>query len=332
MLETFSRVDDAIAINAELAEAILESGVASLGLSGAQVSHSKRPPWYGTASKLDLDKAKSTINQLYRDWSAEGEVERAACYGPVIQDLTERFSQGQLESEDSVKVLVPGAGLGRLVYELCARGFDVEGNEISYHQLLASSFILNHTTRPHEWTLHPWAFSFSNNLSRENQLAKVLIPDVHPRSLECTGNMSMSTGDFCVVYRADDQANTFDAVATVFFIDTAPNLINYIETVKHCLKPGGIWTNLGPLLWHSVEPDKRSDSTKAALDENKGIGELGSFELSEDEVIALLQTFGFEIRKHESNVATTGYVQNPRSILRNVYHPCHWVAMKMPSQ
>ena len=131
MLETFSRVDEAISTNADLAEAILEAGITSLGLADT-------PPeaWHGTATNIDLDKARSTIHQLYRDWSGEGEYERCACYTPVMRDLAERFPPKLLEESGSVKVLVPGAGLGRLVYELCQMGFDVEGNEISYLSLI----------------------------------------------------------------------------------------------------------------------------------------------------------------------------------------------------
>ena len=32
---------------------------------------------------------------------------------------------------------------------------------------------------------------------------------------------------------------------TVFFIDTAHNIIDYIETISKILKPGGVWINLG---------------------------------------------------------------------------------------
>ena len=39
---------------------------------------------------------------------------------------------------------------------------------------------------------------------------------------------------------------------TVFFIDTAHNIIDYIETINKILKPGGVWINLGNDL-HSEE-------------------------------------------------------------------------------
>ena len=42
-----------------------------------------------------------------------------------------------------VRILVPGCGLGRLTWELAARGFEAEGNEFSYYMLLGSCLMLN---------------------------------------------------------------------------------------------------------------------------------------------------------------------------------------------
>jgi carnosine N-methyltransferase len=43
----------------------------------------------------------------------------------------------------AVSVLVPGAGLGRLAFEIANLGFKCEGNEFSLYMLMASNFILN---------------------------------------------------------------------------------------------------------------------------------------------------------------------------------------------
>lgn len=42
-----------------------------------------------------------------------------------------------------IRVLVPGAGLGRLAWEIAARGYTCQGNEFSLFMLFASNFILN---------------------------------------------------------------------------------------------------------------------------------------------------------------------------------------------
>lgn len=79
--------------------------------------------------------------------------------------------------------------------------------------------------------------------------------------------MSMSASDFICLYSDEEHKDAYDAVATVFFIDTAPNLIRYIDTIRNCLKSGGIWTNIGPLLWHFDNniPDTSDDEKKKAI-------------------------------------------------------------------
>jgi carnosine N-methyltransferase len=47
------------------------------------------------------------------------------------------------ELRPSIQVLVTGAGLARLAWDLRKMGFSVTGNEFSYFMLLTSNFILN---------------------------------------------------------------------------------------------------------------------------------------------------------------------------------------------
>ena len=260
-LDTLDAVDDGIDKNSELASAILDSGLQSFQIPAPQPSKSKEEEtihtWRGLATSNDLEKARSTLRQFYRDWSTEGASERGACYGPVLQAMhKERQTRSSTMSTKGTKlrVLVPGAGLGRLVFELCCNGFDSEGNEISFHQLLASSYVLNFCQAANKHTLFPWVHSFSNHRSRANHLKSVQIPDIHPgmtlASVEDPGEMSMSASDFLLLYGNEEQRNGFDAVATVFFLDTAPNIVRYIETIRNCLRTGGLLINVGPLLWH----------------------------------------------------------------------------------
>eukprot|EP00063_Salmo_salar_P052851 XP_014027686.1 PREDICTED: carnosine N-methyltransferase-like isoform X2 [Salmo salar] len=85
-------------------------------------------------------------------------------------------------------------------------------------------------------TLYPWIHQFSNNKRSSG---------VNPQSLPPNSDFSMVAGDFQVF----TEPNTWDCVATCFFIDTA-HVIDYVETIWNILKPGGVWLNLGPLLYH----------------------------------------------------------------------------------
>ncbi|CAL5866951.1 uncharacterized protein PFLUO_LOCUS1163 [Penicillium psychrofluorescens] len=343
VLDSFNQVDDAIDTNAEIAEAILAVGLESFGLDADPDPNDPSRNWHGTATATDVNKAHSTIRQFYRDWSAEGQPERDVCYGPVLDDLRTEF-ETQRNTDEQIRVLVPGAGLGRLVFDICMAGYAAEGNEISYHQLLASSWVLNHTEGPQKHPLFPFALQFSNLQSRAQQLRCIAIPDIHPgtamaqataasaTAFQPPGAMSMSAADFVVLYTQPTNQAAFHAVATVFFIDTAPNLIRYVEAIRHCLRPGGLWINVGPLLWHfedGQEQHPRKADAQVAED-GPGIGEPGTVELTGEEVLSLVERMGFRVEQRAvMERPLCGYIQDRESMLQNLYRPEHWVARKL---
>lgn len=58
----------------------------------------------------------------------------------------------------------------------------------------------------------------------------------------------MVSGDFLEVYGA--QHSQWNSVITCFFIDTANNVLKYVDLIHQILKSDGIWINYGPLLYH----------------------------------------------------------------------------------
>ncbi|KAG9250410.1 N2227-like protein-domain-containing protein [Emericellopsis atlantica] len=329
-LSTLDKTDDAIDSNALLARAIVDAGLKSFGMDEIPTA------WKGVAKHTDIDKARSTVRQFYRDWTLDGERERMACFGPVLATMEAE----QKKSEEQLKVLVPGAGLGRLVFELCRHGYHAEGNEISYHQLLASQYILNECPRAGEHTIYPWVHTFSNHRSRSNHLRSYPVPDVHPATAlnardpaAPQGTMAMCAADFLCGYSDEEHDGAYDVVASVFFLDTAPNLLRYLEVIRHCLRPGGILINVGPLLWHfeNIAPGNHGtdDDGDGEHDWNNssGIADPGSFELTEDEIMVLLDKTGFDVEWKTENVETP-YIQDRESMLQTLYRSSAWVARK----
>jgi carnosine N-methyltransferase len=84
---------------------------------------------------------------------------------------------------------------------------------------------------------------------------------------------------FVEVYSKEQEKAAWNAVTTCFFIDTAHNLTRYLEVINHALVLGGVWINVGPLLWHY---------------EGAAHGDL-SIELTLDEVLGLIGLMGFHI-------------------------------------
>jgi hypothetical protein len=216
----FRSVDAAIDSNADIADAIVSNGLQMVGVDAEDES------WQGTATPNDMNKARSTINQLYRDWSQEGVGERTASYGPILEALS-AWLPADPRQRHQFQVLVPGAGLGRLLFEVVNAGYTATGNEISYHQTLASAYVMNGTSEARQHTLFPWALTFSNHLTRGDQLKEVEIPDVDlaatlesttPSEVHWSERMAMASGDFCVVYKEPEYQDKFDAVTTCFFV------------------------------------------------------------------------------------------------------------------
>jgi carnosine N-methyltransferase len=58
----------------------------------------------------------------------------------------------------------------------------------------------------------------------------------------------------------------------------AKNFVNYLRIIHRILAPGGVWINLGPLLWHWENSDELS--IELTLDEVKELAQGVGFELS----------------------------------------------------
>ncbi|KAI0827350.1 N2227-domain-containing protein [Trametes gibbosa] len=265
----------------------------------------------------DMDKLRSTLKQLVRDWSEEGREERDLCYEPMKEALVQHFSDIPEAERRNFRVLVPGAGLGRLAWDIANLGFACQGNEFSHYMLLASFYMLNRTDAVNQHTIYPYVHSFSNLQNKEGLLRPIRIPDILPASLPLGSDFSLVAGDFEEIYGAEEgddaesQVGQWDAVMTCFFIDTSKNIVNYLRIIHRILAPGGVWINLGPLLWH-WENNSTNDP---------------SIELTLEEVKALARNIGFEI-SNERTVDTT-YTNNAQSMLGYVYHAAFWTATKI---
>ncbi|KAJ6636013.1 Carnosine N-methyltransferase [Pseudolycoriella hygida] len=256
--------------------------------------------------EMDLDKVLVTLKQFARDWSSDGEEERTQCYKPIIDEVLHQFNPNEVDVSQ-IKILVPGAGLGRLTYELARRGYYCEGNEFSLFMLIASNFVLNKCVIDNQYTIYPWVHQYVNNAKREDQVKSITFPDVSPTQDPPTGEFHMIAGDFLQVYKEVDY---WECVATCFFIDCANNVAEFIQNIYNILKPGGIWINLGPLLYHYSDMHNE-----------------GSVEPTYEDLIIIIKSLGFEIIKNQTGVKTK-YAQNPRSMQQSEYLSVFFVCRK----
>lgn len=254
-----------------------------------------------------LDKVQSVFKQLMRDWSSLGEAERKQCYEPIIAEILEKYPEDSCD-RGQIRVLVPGAGLGRLAFEIASRGFICQGNEFNLFMLIVSFFVLNRCQKVDEYQVYPWVHQYVNNLSAEHQTAGVTFPDVQPTP--SSAGFSIAAGDFLDIYKMADE---WDCIATCFFIDCASNIVAFIETIYHILKPGGYWVNLGPLLYHYADMKYEQ-----------------SIEPSYAVLCEVIRNIGFIMEKSRTGVKTR-YCQNPNSMLQYEYDSIVFVCRKPES-
>ena len=219
--------------------------------------------WYKAGLDASLlqehqEKIEVTLKQLVRDWAQVGEPERNECYQPLIDEVVDFFAPHQSPPvtrrvsrpsghPSQPSILVPGAGLCRLPWEFARRGFRTEANEFTYFMILTSLLVLH--SKPGQHTIAPFAPQHRSQAQAKDQLRKINIPDVHPQPHRVT----MQAGDFLIEYSKPHHRGAWDCVVTCFFLDTASNVFDYIECIERILKTGGLWVNLGPLLYHHAE-------------------------------------------------------------------------------
>ncbi|XP_067123936.1 carnosine N-methyltransferase [Centruroides vittatus] len=254
----------------------------------------------------DNDKVQSIFKQIMREWSEDGKEERNSSFTPILNEISERFPENSCNLKD-IHILVPGAGLGRLSYEIARRGYTCQGNEYSLFMLFASNFMLNKCKGVNLFRVYPWIHQYCNVMDSEDQVRPSTFPDVDPSDLPPNSEFSMAAGNFTEAYTEPD---SWDCIATCFFMDTANNIVSYIETIWNILKPGGYWINLGPLLYHFAD-----------------IPNEFSIEPSYEEVKKIILSFGFQMLKEKTGLRTP-YTQNPRSMMFYEYRSVFFVCQK----
>lgn len=186
---------------------------------------------------------------LAKDWSADGAQQRAIYYHPLIEAVQHAYDEAVRAStsltRNNFRVLVPGAGAGRLPWELVRRGFMVEGCEASSSALLVGNYVLNNCTPDDAITVYPFVHEHSNVRSREQVVRAVHVPDVNPKDIPPETDFSIRAGSFVEAY--DGQDGTWDAVVSCMAFDLGESVISHVRRVSQVLKPGGTWAFVGPM-------------------------------------------------------------------------------------
>ena len=167
----------------------------------------------------NMDKVKSILSQCVREWGRDGDTERRQCFGHILDQLRKYLPIND-HNINKQRVLIPGSGLGRLVYDVAVAGYYAEGIEFSYQCLILGDFIMNRSTRPS--TIYPWIHASSNAKSLQGMLASAEIPSFdiveHLQNVNPGAQMCIRAGEFLREYEKRlDEHGTWDCIVTCFF-------------------------------------------------------------------------------------------------------------------
>ena len=198
--------------------------------------------WYEAMPALAL--------QLVRDWSAIGAAPRLC--ERVLAALERSLPLGDgagAAGRRAPRVLVPGAGLARVAWEIARRGYAVEANDRSRLFATVADAVCNRRARatppPPPLCAHAHAHGsgYCRSLAARVEAVRVVGPPPPPPDEP----IAFRVGDFARAY-GDGAAGRFDAVVTTFFVDQLPTT-RALDALARALRPGGVWVNVqfGPL-------------------------------------------------------------------------------------
>lgn len=216
----------------------------------------------------------------------------------------------------------------------------MQGSDFSLHMLMASDFILNGTSKKDSFGISPWLSETKNVLSLEKRARTVLVPDIDPTSMAkrfqekgAVPDFAMHAGEFVSLYSKPEEVGQWNAIASCFFLDTAPCITKYVRVMYDMLEEGGIIVNFGPLLYHwsghgALRPDDSSNEKYLGRNEHLEQRYLESIDLTWEEVRHVIVACGFEIVEERIGIPAK-YTSDSDSFMFVCYDCVYFVAKKV---
>ena len=127
--DKFKKVEHLLAENHQLCQRIIDTALEYYNIPRNELDEhiKKAEKDKKVAEKVSVSQA---LKHIVRDWSDEGVGERGDAFPCLLKTLEGLFPER--DNENPVKLLLPGAGLGRLGHELSGLGGKLQDPEPSY--------------------------------------------------------------------------------------------------------------------------------------------------------------------------------------------------------
>lgn len=219
----------------------------------------------GTPSSKAL---QGMLQTVVREWSQEGLAERRECLerlvGALERHLGSQRDVAKATGQAAPRVLCPGAQLARLPFEVLSRGYQAEACEGRSLLYFGAEMMRRHGGKKGAFTIQPFALNTCNRVGAEDHVRRIQVPDV-----DVTAMPQMRFGDLPLLYDAPEAKSAFDAVLTAFALDSTQNILRYVRTVAHAVRPGGLWANFGPLAYDAEHDEAHGTGLELSWEELK---------------------------------------------------------------
>lgn len=253
-MDKLKSIDRHIDLNQTALDGIVKSTKSGYGLSYKDFE------WLNTQKTVQSTSTTNyrvveALGHFVRDWSPVGHEEVDAIHNYVKSQLDKVIPEGE---EQSTCVVIPGSGLGRVAHEVSThRNFGaVHAVEFSGLMHACNEYAYDNDKVESEKkgkspTIYPYVHTCSNFADTDSQFRAVSIETPGSRP----GNLFTHLDDFRFFDIPDASKYSNVVVVSVFFIDTAENLIDYLDVISRITAPStrtglpanGYWINVGPL-------------------------------------------------------------------------------------
>ncbi|KAH3902387.1 uncharacterized protein SCODWIG_00087 [Saccharomycodes ludwigii] len=211
---------------------------------------------YKTFESCPNYRITEALSHIIRDWHTSFDKERE----PLLSYIEDQLKKIDTSNNKRTLIIMPGSGLGRIPYEISLKYSNIDIHSIEFSNLayMCNEFIYLYEDKIQ---LSPYLTYFSNHVSLNDQLSTF---DINLSGYVKPANLKIHLGDFNKFTIPNENAAQYDniVVITVFFIDTASNIIDYIDTIesfkRNCLNKVH-WINVGPLKY-GTKPMVQLDS------------------------------------------------------------------------
>jgi carnosine N-methyltransferase len=311
--QRFERFQDNQKENRKVVQDVLENALDYYGVAIEELEWFISTAGGDGEGSVNPNAVSDILNHLVRDWSTGGPHRRDLGSEPILESLSALYPDRKDAGKDPKRVLLPGSGLDRLAHEIAQLGgFEVTSNELSPHMNNVYRYAETLHT-PEAQRFHPYIDWWSYQPSMAELAQEIRFPDV---AINASDVLHVE-GDFLSVFQ--NSTGEYDAVVTLFFLDTAQNIMDYLETIQRLLKPGGRWINLGTFLYGA------SPFLHLSLEDLVDIAKKMDFKfLDTDEKWGGLSIPDEKIRTRE-----VCYLFNERAYRKKLFEAQFWIAEKM---